>query len=280
MNIDVPSFCRLQEARPITPLVVNVPHAGETIPESAAATIKLPNDVLRRDVDLAVDSLCRNATSVGAALLSTTISRFVVDLNRDPLDYGSAVAVPPSTKPSVSYGNRGLIWTRTTRNEIVVDRPLTPDEVELRLGFYHPYHRILASMLAERRRRFGYALLLDAHSMPSQGAEGHSDRGQIRADFVLGDNLGKACSAELIDPVETVIREAGFSVARNQPYKGGYNTQFYGRPEFGVQALQVEINRKLYMDEDSARCCPVRSPKIRRLMEQVIQAAAAVKSRT
>jgi N-formylglutamate deformylase len=258
-------------------VVVNVPHAGEAVPDGITPPPALPSEVLRRDVDLGVERLCANAPRLGAGLLYTHVSRFVVDLNRHPDDVAAAVELPPARRPPVSYGPRGLVWLETTRGEVVLPRKLSPDELDARLAYYHPYHQALAQLLAERKRRHGFAVLLDAHSMPSLGATGQCDAGVSRADIVLGDNLGKACSPELVARVEDVCARAGLSVVRNRPYRGGYDTRYYGRPEKGVHALQIEINRKLYMDEDALRYLPQRAVRVQAVMDDVVEVAVGWK---
>ena len=113
--------------------------------------------------------------------------------------------------------------------------------------------------------------------MPSCGAKGHPDSGRDRAEFVLGDNLGKACKAALVETVEEVIGGAGFSAVRNEPYKGGYDTRHYGRPARGVHALQIEINRRLYMDEVTTTFEPERAERVQAVMDQVVEAVVALK---
>ena len=121
-------------------------------------------------------------------------------------------------------------------------RKLKFAEAETRLeGCYWPYHHRLAELLAQTRRRFGAAFLLDMHSMPNQSARG--------ADIVLGDRFGQSCSAEIVDIVERQFRAQGFVTVRNTPYAGGHTTETYGRPESGTHVLQIEVNRSLYMDE-------------------------------
>ncbi len=112
---------------------------------------------------------------------------------------------------------------------------------------WQPFHDTLASLIGETRTLFGYCLLIDCHSMPTQG---HASRpGSRSADFILGDAHGTACAASLARLVETLLTDLGYSVGRNDPYAGGYITRHYGRPREGVNALQIEIARELYMDE-------------------------------
>lgn len=278
MNRVDDSYYTLEEPRNPSPVVVNVPHAGEEFPPEIADSLTLDPRLLLRDVDLAVHRLCARAPALGAALLWTRVSRFVVDLNRHPGDCHHSAQRPGCERPSISYGSRGLFWTETTRGETVLVDKLTPAQVEARMAYYWPYHQKLNQLLEKRRQRFGVAMLIDAHSMPSRGASGHADSGAERPDIVLGDNLGRACDAFVIDPIEDVFRRAGYTVSRNQPYRGGYNTQHYGRPRAGMQALQIEINRRLYMDEERTCYQPQRAQAVKRVMERAIETAVGLET--
>ena len=251
MNRVDQSFIVIDEPAREAPVVVSVPHAGEVIPDEVAPTIVLPVEQLLPDIDLGVDRLCANASAAGATLMATTISRFVVDLNRHPDDLQGAVVNAPSRQPPVSYGVRGLVWAETTRGESVLAQPLTDAELQARVAYYHPYHAELSERLRSLKATFGRAVLVDVHSMPSRGAPNNNGKRSHRPDIILGDNLGKACDAFVIDPVEDIFRRAGYSVVRNRPYRGGYITRHYGAPRRNIQAIQIEINRKLYMDEQT-----------------------------
>ena len=131
-------------------------------------------------------------------------------------------------------------------------RRLTNAELTRRLQhYYDPYHAALAELLEARRARFGWAILLCAHSMPSQGRRGHPDVGIGRADIVPGSRGRTSARSEVIDVVDAEARAAAFSVTHDEPYKGGFSTQHYGRPTSQIHAIQIEIARKLYMDEDA-----------------------------
>ena len=116
---------------------------------------------------------------------------------------------------------------------------------------YRPYHAALSAAVGATHRRFGRCLLIDCHSMPSIGGPQERDAGRDRVDFVLGDCFASACAPSIVERVERVLKDQGFVVARNSPYAGGYVTQHYGRPSAGVHALQIEINRALYLNEHS-----------------------------
>jgi len=236
------------------PLVVSNPHAGEDVPDEERPLYLGDVDALLRDGDLYVDRLVEGAEVYGATVLGTPWSRFVIDLNRLPDDTSArSVAGTRARRGPGYYGDRGIIWAVTTHGEPIYRRPLKRREFERRRDrYYTPYHDRLAAELADLRERFGSVVLLDAHSMPSRAARMHSDRsGAARADIVPGDVDGTSCAPWLSDLVEQWWRDAGYTVRRNQPYRGGGITRRHADPANGVHAIQLEVNRALYMDEDT-----------------------------
>jgi N-formylglutamate amidohydrolase len=229
-----------------TPLVVEVPLAGLYVDATALSTLLAPANALGRDADLYVDELFQDVPSDGAALIASRVSRYVVDLNRAENDY-DALAVENG---SARVSPHGLIWRTTTEGRSALLGPLPRSEVERRLDtYYRPYHAAIRRLLEARVASFGYAILLCAHSMPSRGRDGHQDLGRERADVVPGSRGRTSAAPAVIDTVDRVAREGGFSVAHDQPYRGGFSTAHYGRPDQGIHAIQVELNRKLYMNE-------------------------------
>lgn len=229
-----------------TPLVVEVPHAGLYVDATALSTLLAPANALGRDADLYVDELFRDVPNDGAALITSRVSRYVVDLNRAENDF-DALAVENG---SARVSPHGLIWRTTTEGRSALLGPLPRAEVERRLDtYYRPYHAALRRLLETRVATFGYAILLCAHSMPSRGRDGHQDLGRERADVVPGSRGRTSAAHVVIDTVDRIAREGGFSVAHDQPYRGGFSTAHYGRPDQGIHAIQVELNRKLYMNE-------------------------------
>ena len=232
------------------PIVVEVPHAGIFIPEEVRAECALDAAAIQRDADLYVDRLYRGATRLGATLIFTEISRFVVDLNRDRDDVDRA-SVPDHPAPRTD-APRGLIWRVTTDGLETLTRPLTLASWAHRVEQYHaPYHRALDEALADTHARFGRVVLLSGHSMPSVGKATHADPGQRRADVVPGDLEGHACSPQVSATAVAHFEAAGMSVAPNDPYKGGGTTVRHAHPDQGVHTLQVELNRDTYMDEST-----------------------------
>jgi N-formylglutamate deformylase len=230
-----------------TPLVVEVPHAGLHVDGPALATLAAPARAVGRDADLYVDELYEAAPAHGATLLCAHVSRYVVDLNRSEtdLDAASIEGAPPGSRAT-----RGIVWRLTSDGLKVLDAPLPRRELERRLDLvYRPYHRALAQLLERKRARFGFAVLLAAHSMPSLGRAGHGDPHAARADVVPGTRGRTSASPAFIEVVDRHARSAGFTVAHDDPYQGGFTTQHYGRPELHVHVVQVELARRLYMDE-------------------------------
>lgn len=230
------------------PLIVEVPHAGIDVPAELAPLLAVEARDVARDADLYVDELFHRAPAHGAVLLTAQTSRYVVDLNRFEHDVDAA-AVPglPTARPHLP---RGLIWRETTDGRAVLRRPLSPAELEARLErYYHPYHRALAAEINAVRARFGFVVLLSAHSMPSVGRATHTDPAVRRADVVPGTRGRTTAHAAVIDAVDTHFRAAGLSVRHDDPYRGGATTARWGQPHEGIHAIQVELNRALYMDE-------------------------------
>lgn len=237
------------------PVVVDVPHAGEWVPDDLGRKMEIGDQKLRRDLDLYVDKIWQTAPELGATLMVSNVSRYVVDLNRADDD------VSPETVKGANridedgyYQDRGVVWRTTTAKTPVMSNPLTKKEFRDRLDrFYYPYHEALEAEIKRVRSEFGYCLLIDGHSMPSKGRKGHSDPGRKRAEIVPGDVDGKSCDRTVRWIVEEHFRDAGFSVRSNEPYKGGWITRHYGRPTKGVHAIQIEVRRDLYMNETSFR---------------------------
>jgi len=230
------------------PVVVEVPHAGLGVDPESLATLAAPARSLGYDADLYVDELYADAPSEGATLVVSHLSRYVCDLNRAEGDVDALTVEGGGPRPAP----HGLIWRTTTENQPALTRPLAGAELARRLlQIYRPYHSALAEVLLEKRERFGFVILLCGHSMPSRGRAGHSDPGRDRADVVPGSRGRSSAAPQVIETPETLAREFGWSVAHDDPYRGGFATGFYGRPAEGVHAVQVELARRLYMDEQT-----------------------------
>ena len=239
------------------PVVVSIPHSGVFVPDEDRPLYAVDPDELSHAGDLYVDQLYRDAALLGATVVRTPISRFVVDLNRAPDDLSPLSVAGGRVRREVGYyGHRGVFWAVTADGSAVYREPLPADVVQRRLArYYHPYHEALRQELARTVRRHGFAILLDAHSMPSQARDGRGVGG-ARADIVPGNLLGESCGRALTDAVVRFWRLHDRSVTVNRPYRGGAITRTHAAPSAGVHAIQIEINRALYMCETTLRFAP------------------------
>ena len=195
--------------------------------------------------DIYVDKVFKGVHQVGGTLLSARLSRYVVDLNRsvDDIDR-KTVPDHPSPRP---VSRRGVVPRATVDGLPTLDRPLSYVELQERLDrYYAPYHESLESQLQRLSRRFGFVILLSAHSMRSS-----LGRGSRRADVVPGTRGRSTAASIVIDLVEQHFSGAGLSVRHDDPFRGGWTTRLYGRPNQGVHAVQIEINRAVYIDEET-----------------------------
>ena len=254
---DRPPFALRRPVRQTIPVVFASPHSGIDYPAEFLAAARLDPHSLRRSEDAFVDELFAAAPSAGAPLLSALFPRAFVDPNREALELDPQMFeddLPPGANtesPRVAAG-LGMIARVIASGEEIYGRKLPVAEAIRRIErYYRPYHAMLAELIGETKRRFGFCVLIDCHSMPSIGGPMERDAGRGRVDMVLGDCRGTACSPALTERIEAALRRMGYGIARNNPYSGGYVTQFYGRPAAKIHALQIEINRALYMDEAS-----------------------------
>jgi N-formylglutamate amidohydrolase len=228
------------------PVVVEIPHAGLGVDLDALATLTAPARAIGIDADLYVDELYQDAAACGASVLIAHLSRYVCDLNRSEsdLDSRSVAGARGNNAP------HGLIWRRTTDDQPAIAAPLSPQELERRMQtIYRPYHQAMADLVQGKLQRFGYVKVLCAHSMPSRGRPGHRDAGTDRCDIVPGSRGRTTAAQNMIELPELLAKKRCWTVAHDDPYRGGYTTGLYGRPEQRIHAVQVEIARRLYMDE-------------------------------
>lgn len=236
------------------PFVFASPHSGDLRPPDMRPAPGLTDASLSSAEDAGVDDLLTAAPGLGAPLIRALISRAYVDLNRAPddldpvliadcpLESGRAAS---AAKIAAGYG---VIPRRTGDGLDLYDRRLPREEAETRLrAVHHPYHAALTNLMQAARERHGAAVLIDWHSMPSHATAGL--RGARGPDVVLGDRHGTACDARLTRRLRILFEAAGWTVALNRPYAGGYTTQVWGRPAEGFHAVQIELNRGLYLDE-------------------------------
>lgn len=261
--------------RPATPLIVEVPHAGTYVDDATRATLLVDANAIARDADLYVDELYALAPTVGATLITTPFSRYVVDLNRGEGDLDEATVEDGPREPRAT---RGLVWRLTSDNQRAIARPLSRAEVERRLDLlYRPYHAALARLIDERRRAFGFAIVLAGHSMPGTGRAGHGDPARTRADVVPGTRGRTSAAAAFIDAVDSHARAAGLSVEHDIPYRGGFTTTHYGRPGDHVHVVQVELARRLYMNENTLIRTPGRFEAMRGFCTDLVRRLLATR---
>ncbi|HSU41539.1 MAG TPA: N-formylglutamate amidohydrolase [Polyangiaceae bacterium] len=257
-----------------TAVLVEIPHAGLGLDAEAVATLAAPARALGADADLYVDELYADAPDVGAALIASRLSRYVCDLNRAENDV-DPLAVEGGAGRSSPHG---FVWRTTTEGRPALLGPITQAEYQRRVERYHrPYHRRIAELLEERRARHGFAILLCAHSMPSRGRDGHDDPGRDRADVVPGTRQRTTAAPAVIDVAERVAERFHFGLAHDEPYRGGHTTVRYGRPAAGIHAIQIELNRKLYMDEPSLAKKPNEVRVVRSFCRALVQEMAGLR---
>lgn len=272
-----PPFTLELPARRGMPFVFCSPHSGRIYPRSFLQASRLDPLTLRRSEDAFIDEIVASAPRWGAPLLRAHFPRAYLDLNREPWELDPAMftgdlpAFVNSRSARVAAG-LGTI-ARLVAHEAEIYREKLPfSEAEFRIRtFYEPFHRRLQGLLEETHRRYGFAVLIDCHSMPSIGGPFDQDSGLARSDIVLGDKFGTSCTPALTAFVAETLEAENFQVVRNLPYAGGFITEHYGRPADGFHVLQVEINRGLYMDERTV----TRSPGLQgvaRAMSNLVQA--------
>jgi N-formylglutamate amidohydrolase len=234
-----------------TPVLVEVPHSGLLIPDDVEGQIEATPTSVLRDSDIYVDKLYQRAPEHGATLLVSRVSRYVVDLNRGP-DEVDVAAVPRHPKAR-HIPARGVVWRARTDGTPLLRAPLSEVQFQRRIDrYYTPYHETLRETAARLHRQHGHVVILAAHSMPSSGRRHLGGRQLRRADIVPGTRGRSTADGRIIDLVDAHFRSAGLSVKHDQPYRGGWTTASYGAPKRGQHAIQIELNRALYVDEETS----------------------------
>ncbi|MEP3844014.1 MAG: N-formylglutamate amidohydrolase [Paracoccaceae bacterium] len=258
-------------------LVFASPHSGrEYTPEFLRQSV-LDERTIRSSEDAYVDHLFDAAPQFGAPFITATAPRAFLDLNRSPdeLDPALISGIRSSGhNPRIASG-LGVIPRVVAGGRAIYRGKLSRQDADQRIeSHWHPYHRALQGLLDQAHARFGQAILIDCHSMPHEAMDGIARGSVRRPDVVLGDRFGAAASEEIVDQVEEAFIRAGFTVTRNAPFAGAYITQSYGRPSRRQHAIQVEIDRSLYMNErrvePNANFQSVRS-SLRRVTSEISQ---------
>jgi N-formylglutamate amidohydrolase len=249
------TFEILAPPRWTAPMVFNSPHSGANLPRALLAASHLAPAQLRSSEDAFVDDLFMGCLAAGAPLLRALVSRSFIDLNREPYEFDARMFLERlpghvnGSSPRVASG-LGTIPRTVGEGLNIYPGPIALAEALRRVeNIYRPYHRTLDALLGQARQQAGLVLLVDCHSMPSSAVQHHRTIRGVTLDIVVGDRFGNACAAGYIEAIEDHLASKGLTVGRNKPYAGGFITECHGRPRDGRHAVQIEINRALYMDE-------------------------------
>lgn len=238
------------------PFVFCSPHSGRHYPRVLLEASRLDAQGLRKSEDCYVDELFSGVTELGAPLIAARFPRAYVDVNREPYEldpelFGSQLPSYANAQSIRVAGGLGTIARIVADGEEIYHKPPTlPAALERIERLYRPFHADLADLLQQTQVRFGFAILIDCHSMPS-AAMSHSNGG--RPDIVIGDRFGASCDQRLTRLAREHLARLGYHAQLNRPYAGGFITEHYGRPQRGVHALQLELNRALYIDEQTLK---------------------------
>ena len=225
------------------------PHSGAIYPSDLLNRSNVSAHQLRRNEDIFIDHLFHSAVAAGAPLIRTLFPRVFVDVNRAehelPPQWETLIdtSLKQSSTPRAAAG-LGVVPTYLSEAMPIYSRLPSIQEVKNRLTqLYHPYHAALNDLLQTAVNRFGRALLVDCHSMP-----GFAPMGSRRPDIILGDRFGTSCHPDTLALFRQLFTQAGYNVGVNYPYAGGYTTSHYGKPDEGIEAIQIEVNRDLYVN--------------------------------
>jgi N-formylglutamate deformylase len=247
-----PPFEIIEPAQWCGPVLFNSPHSGRVYPRTFLLAARLELATLRRSEDSFVDELVLGVVKRGYPLMRAHFPRCYIDVNREPYEldprmFDGRLPSFANTRSMRVAGGLGTVARVVGDAQEIYDQRLSVDDALRRIeNLYKPYHRALRRLFTRMHREFGAAILIDCHSMPS--TTGPKDD-RPRADVVLGDRYGTSCVGVVAETIESVLRGIGYAVSRNKPYAGGFITEHYGNPAAGLHAIQLEINRGLYMDE-------------------------------
>src|SRR5262245_60904561 len=234
------------------PFLFNSPHSGSAYPDAFLDVSRIDLATLRRSEDSFMDELIGGLSERGFAVVRVHFPRSYIDVNREPyeLDPRMFIGRLPSfanTRSMRVAGGLGTIPRVVGDGQEIYRERLSVDDALSRIEtLYKPYHRALRRLINKVHQAFGTVVVVDCHSMPSIGVSRDEPR---RPDMVIGDRYGTSCAPLLPDVVEDTMTRLGYSVGRNKPYAGGFITEHYGNPASGLHAIQIELNRAIYMDE-------------------------------
>ncbi len=251
---DVPAFGSRRPEIQTVPFVFNSPHSGRTYPRRFLEQSRLDALGIRRSEDCFVDELFASVVAFGAPLLTAHFPRAYLDVNREPWELDPRMycePLPPyvNSRSARVAGGLGTVPRIVGEGQEIYAGRIGLDEAVDRIEhIYRPYHETLRQMMLETHSLFGTAVLVDCHSMPASVRVGEMG---ARPDFIVGDRFGTSAAASITQSAIELLSAMGYTVAHNKPYAGGFITEHYGRPARGLHAIQIEINRGLYMDERS-----------------------------
>ena len=247
-----PPFEIVEPAAWRAPIIFNSPHSGSIYPHEFLNASRIDLVALRRSEDSFMDELIGDLSDRGFPTVRVNFPRSYVDVNREPYEldprmFNGRLPSFANTRSMRVAGGLGTIPRVVGDGQEIYRERLSVDDALGRIeALYKPYHRALRRLINKAHQAFGTVIVVDCHSMPSIGVSRDEPR---RPDVVIGDRYGTSCATLLPDMVEETMRALGYSVGRNKPYAGGFITERYGQPASGCHALQIEINRSLYMDE-------------------------------
>lgn len=250
--MDQPPFHLTEPDQRLSSVVFASPHSASTYPPEFLRQSILDRLAIRSSEDAFVHELVDSAPEFGAPLLVAGVPRAYVDLNRSPDELDPALILGAGRRgqnPRVASG-LGVIPRVVSNGRAIYAGKLTMGEARTRIDrYWRPYHHAIQRLLKTAHMNFGQAILVDCHSMPHEAMDGAARTRGHSPEIVLGDRFGAAADGEIVDRIEAAFAAAGLKVARNAPFAGAYVAQAYGRPSRRQHAVQVEIDRALYMDE-------------------------------
>ena len=247
-----PPFDLLTPEQVLAPCLFGSPHSGRVYPQDFLSSTNLDAMTLRKSEDFYVDELFESVSSLGAVQIKAHFPRAYLDVNREPYEldpqmFSSALPAYANTHSIRVKGGLGTIARIVADATEIYHSPLEISDIMDRISnLYMPYHKTIDRTLASFQRAFGFAVLVDCHSMPSSVI---SSNRRERPDFILGDRYATSCASIITDLAQQALENLGYTVARNKPYAGGFITERYGAPSRGIHAIQLEVNRGLYMNE-------------------------------
>jgi N-formylglutamate amidohydrolase len=251
-DVLAPPFEIVEPAQWRAPIIFNSPHSGSIYPRAFLEASRIDLVALRRSEDSFMDDMIAGLSQLGFAVVKVNFPRSYVDVNREPYEldprmFNGRLPSFANTRSMRVAGGLGTIPRVVGDGQEIYRERLRVEEGLNRIeALYKPYHRALRRLIGKVFERFGTVILVDCHSMPSIGISRDEPR---RPDVVIGDRYGTSCASHLPAVVEDALAAMGYSIGRNKPYAGGFITEHYGNPASGLHAIQIELNRAIYMDE-------------------------------